>query len=307
MLKASETTNPIYLEIIKEINAKRNAMVAVTGPVGKGKSTVALRIANDLDPSFTPADRVIFTASGLLDILNSADEGLIELPKGSVIIFDETGVGMGARDFFKQENKELSAVFQTFRNMNLVVIFTMRDKAYVDKQLRGLFDFMIEVVKIDFDRGLNIFKFHRIQYSGKTKEYYTKRLIVRGIKISKYELKPPAKSLVRAYEKIADAYKAQIRKDSARRIKRGKARTQGFNEPEAATEITDLVLKDRTANKFLKLRGGKLYMDHEAISIKYSEYGVGMLVSGRIAKRVKDNLIDTGEWDNLKKDFRGRS
>ena len=94
----------IYTDVYKK---NKNAGIIVIGQTGSGKSFVALKIAQDLDPNFTVQERVVYTASDFLSLLAHGN-----LPRGSVIIFDEVAHDEGAdsRSSLSQNNKIMSYV-----------------------------------------------------------------------------------------------------------------------------------------------------------------------------------------------------
>ena len=75
----------------------------------------------------------------------------------SVYIFDENiGGEYNARDFMKKQNKELNKIFQTFRDSNTMVIFTMPNTSLIDVVGRKLAHFQIEMNKKIFGKSVTI-------------------------------------------------------------------------------------------------------------------------------------------------------
>lgn len=109
-----------------------NAIVAVVGEPGSGKSSLALRIAEILRDRYGfkfCIDNVYFN---LLDFLNAVSE------KHSVHILDEAGVQLYSRNYMSEINKTINYVTQTFRFKNSVVIFTLPHLRFLDKTARTL-------------------------------------------------------------------------------------------------------------------------------------------------------------------------
>src|SRR5437870_4384364 len=102
--------------IRNRIRNNKNFLCAVLGPTGSGKTYTALRIAEEIDPSFG-SSRIVFNPVDFMKILKG-------LPSGSVIVFDEAGVGMSAQEWQKKANKIFNYVLQTFRFRNIIVFFT---------------------------------------------------------------------------------------------------------------------------------------------------------------------------------------
>lgn len=116
----------------------RNYMCAFCGSPGLGKSTSAIKAAWDLDrdyqgkPRFS-LDNVVWTPEEFLLKINS------DLPHGTVIVWDEVGVGINTREWYSMTNRLISKVHQLFRHKCFIVFYTVPSFDYVDSQVRKLF------------------------------------------------------------------------------------------------------------------------------------------------------------------------
>jgi len=131
----------------------RNWLCAITGDTGSGKSYTALRIGEILDPGFSISS-VAFDPKEFITLVKNGKKGdnggFIPLTKGSIIIFDEAGVGMAAREWQSIQNKLMGYILQTFRFKNYGVIFTVPDLSFIDVQARKLFHNYIKTREIDY-------------------------------------------------------------------------------------------------------------------------------------------------------------
>lgn len=93
-----------------------------------------------------------------------------DLPKGSFIIWDETGIGINARTFYEYQNLVISYVTQTFRYKNYGVLYTVPSFYYVDKQVRNLFHERIEMKKPDRREGRSYGKWYHMWQSPTEKQ-----------------------------------------------------------------------------------------------------------------------------------------
>lgn len=84
-----------------------------------------------------------------------------------MIVFDEVGVGIPARDWYTISNKMLSYVLQTFRYENLSVIFTCSSFDFIDVQTRKPFHTYIETLAISDEKNLVTAKLMEIQNNPK--------------------------------------------------------------------------------------------------------------------------------------------
>ena len=200
-------------------------MCIFVGGTGSGKTYAAMRFACDLDEQFN-VDRIVFSASDFLDLIKS------DLPRGSVIIWDETGIGINSRTFYEQNNLAISYVTQSFRFKNYIVIYTTPSFSYIDKQVRQMFHARVKMEGYDMNANLSYGQWAWLDYNSDTGKIYYKfpRMHVDGRKVivdNVYFKKPPVK-LAHAYEEkrketmalMYEKYKGQIEaQESGKRIK----------------------------------------------------------------------------------------
>src|SRR2546422_5375406 len=87
----------------RTVNRNQNAIVALIGATGSGKSYSAMRLGQLVDSSFG-IDRIVFTKEAFLDLVNA------DLPKGSVVLWDEAGLGMPAPEWQSVMNPAVSYI-----------------------------------------------------------------------------------------------------------------------------------------------------------------------------------------------------
>jgi hypothetical protein len=107
----------------------RDAVVIVTGATGEGKSTLALRMAQDIDPTFTLEKRLCYTAVELLTIYETIEEG-------QVVLFDEGVRGLLAGDQMSAEQKALIQALALIREKGAVLFVCAPSIWNVAKQVR---------------------------------------------------------------------------------------------------------------------------------------------------------------------------
>ena len=123
---------PNYIK--SRVDKNQNFVMLFVGQTGTGKSYAAMSLGEHLDPGFD-IGRIVFSAEEFIYILNN-DGSLV---KGSVIMWDEAGVGMPAREWYSLSNKVISYVVQTFRVKGYILIMTTPSMKYIDSQIRSLF------------------------------------------------------------------------------------------------------------------------------------------------------------------------
>ncbi len=130
---------------------ERNWICLVMGKVGSGKSYTAMSIAKKFDPGFN-LSRVCFDEESFMELIRS------NLPKGSFIIADEIGSWLGSREYMTTTNRILSYVIQTFRNLQLGILWTVPQRRMVDLNLRSMADHTIETVDLWRETNKSLFK-----------------------------------------------------------------------------------------------------------------------------------------------------
>ena len=154
--------NPFFERIKKRIYKQDlDAVILVGGERGSTKSGVSITIANQLDrdkdgnPRFSLPEkyfpkgfklkphermpRLVFKPTDFLRILSEDN-----LPRGSAIIWDETGVEADARDFQTKKNKLIKRTLETIRSMNLILFLTAPTVYSYDISLRRSANYYIE-------------------------------------------------------------------------------------------------------------------------------------------------------------------
>jgi len=172
-------------------------MMVITGPTGSGKSYSALTLAKALDPNFK-IEQVVYTPEEFLELCKAENR----LPKGSVVVFDEVGVGLSNREFFSKGNRNLNKVLETFRVYNYIVIFTTPSFSFIDSKARRLMHAVGETQFINRNRKyvkLNFGQLHIDPMTGNTEYRRFKKYQDNGLKsVPSLEVVLPPKDLIKA-------------------------------------------------------------------------------------------------------------
>ena len=149
--------------------------------------------------------------------------------KYSVILLDDIGVGMSARNWNKEENKLLNEIIQTFRTDNTCLLLTLPDTFMLDKIPRHLSHWFCEMDTSIFEKNVSIAKVFELfnqPRSGKMFYKYPRtaghaKSIRTVFRIAPDEIRIPyeekrtqiAKELkddrMEAYQKLMDQYEAE--------------------------------------------------------------------------------------------------
>lgn len=216
------------------IRLNRNLLIIICGGTGSGKSYCALTVAYLIDPSFDVKTRVVFDVESFMALLNSG-----KLKKGSVIIWDEAGVGIPAREWYTISNKAISYVLQTFRHLNLCVIFTTPSFDYIDKQTRLLFHVYIETVRINYEDKRVRVKVFENQFNPAMGKEYKKYFWIGGVKKERFNIGIPTKQMIKDYEEMKMEFSRKLRSEVQKDVKtfRDKERKKRITNEEILTVL----------------------------------------------------------------------
>jgi hypothetical protein len=181
-------------------------MCAFCGPTGLGKSISAIKAGWDIDrdeygkPRFS-LDNIVWTPEEFLIKVNS------NLPFGTVIVWDEVGVGINTREWYSMTNRLISKVHQLFRHKRLIVFYTLPSFGYVDSQVRKLFHAKYEMKYVDPSKNRAEAMFFELKDYGGNEPWAIRLRVNRNKRFPEwksilnkvYFALPPA-SLVQAYE-----------------------------------------------------------------------------------------------------------
>lgn len=179
--------------IRNRIKKNRNIIALFIGDTGSGKSMASIRLAERVDPNFT-VDRIVFTVKEFLSLVNGG------LPPGSVIIFDDAGLGINARLWQETSARVFGMLTQGFRYKQILTFITVPDETFIERQSRKLVHIRFESTDVQ-----GLMKIKLISRNTWDPEHPLAKFprIHRGIseiviKMAKFQL--PSKELREAYE-----------------------------------------------------------------------------------------------------------
>ena len=196
--------------IRQRIRKNKNFLCFISGQTGSGKSWSSLSIGELVDPNFS-ISRVVFDGVSLMDLINSGT-----LSKGSVIVFEEAGVGLGNRNWQSITNKMLNFLVQTFRHKNFVLIMNSPFMDFVDSATRKLFHAEMTTCGINIKKKTCKLKPQLLQYNSRLKKWYYHRLkVIRAegaVPIQFWNVPKPSDDLIKAYEQKKTEFTAKLNK-----------------------------------------------------------------------------------------------
>jgi len=246
-----------------------------------------MSIAEKLDPDFN-IHRVVFSGREFMKLINNP--GRYKLGKGSFIVWDETGLNLGARDFMSSVNKAICGVLQVFRHRNYGVIFCLPNLSFLDVQARRLLHFVFETIAIDYENQEVITKPFEAETCGRWHKTYLKypRFRVGGeIRVIKrFRIPKPSDELIEAYEKKKEKFAREFYRKTEKEIKEieERKRKKLFDLEEAINYVV------KHHDLFMRGKGKKRHIDEDLIA---HHFGVGIKLATRV-KRVAEKHLEGG-------------
>ena len=125
----------------RRIQKNRNVIALFIGDTGSGKSLSSIRLAERVDPSFN-VDRIVFTVQEFVSLVNSG------LSPGSVIVFDDAGLGINARLWQDINARVFGMLTQGFRYKQIITFITVPDESFIERQSRKLVHIRFEATDV---------------------------------------------------------------------------------------------------------------------------------------------------------------
>jgi len=253
----------------------KNILVGITGATGSGKSYTSQRVAElwyefRFKKEFPTETHTCFSIGELMKMLSSG-----KLKKGELLIFEEAGANLGALDFQNKVSKIFTFVLQSFRSMNVGIIFNLPVLTMLNKSARLLLHAHFITVGIDFDKKVCKIKplFHQLnQQMGKSYWKYM-RISMKGnvVPLERFNYKMPSADLVKIYEAKKFRFVTELSKDFSDKLdkieeteQRKLARVQ---LPEKAMLTYNLLKDGKNIKEIAAERGVSLSSVYDSIKL----------------------------------------
>jgi len=188
----------------KSITALNLARAIDITPLGNGKFKRNFIIKALPNGKPIPQTRVVFGPSDFLRLVKSG------LPRGSVIVWDEAGIGNDAVSWQDKKSRLIKHIMQTFRSRNYGLFMTVPDKESITLSTRRLVHCYIDVTKRDDTHAyLDIRWLNRVRGNEKTETYYKYPVFKDPLtgklkKIIRYKVPKIDPAIEKEYNKIKD-------------------------------------------------------------------------------------------------------
>ena len=185
------------------IRNNKNILGVQLGGTGSGKSYRDLRIAElwynkHFNKPF-PVENICFGVSAVIKRISSGN-----LKRGELLIFEEAGVNLGSLDFQNKVSKMMNYILQSFRSMNIGILFNLPYLSMLNKQARMLLHYSMESCGINQQKKINKCKpfFHQVNQAKGTiyKKYLRVKVDGKVQTIKRFNFSIPSKYLIDGYE-----------------------------------------------------------------------------------------------------------
>lgn len=250
--------NKQYRKVHKE---KWNILSCVVGLPRTGKSVFATSMCKLLNPDFDINNDVVYTEKQFRRRIENIDS------IGETIVWDEAGVGMSARDWYKIQNKEIGKMLQTMGHLRPIIWFVTPDASYIDSQARKLFHFFFEARNrtnnYTYIRPFNIKVDKR---SGKVLYMYP-RLVKNGLhRMTGLRFYKPPKDFIDEYDQHSNPQKMQLRENQSNLIDKGGKDSKKKAHKDSIQSIQNEILDN--PDTYLNKRGN---FDRDIIYLHYKD------------------------------------
>ena len=174
------------------IKRNGNALIGIVGDTGSGKSYFAMNIAESIDPKFNVSN-ITFTPSSFLEKVKTCKPN-------QVIIMDDAGLTIPARQFYSMSNQFISTALETCRFKNQILIMTMPTLSMIDKNARRLMNYVFWMKSIDRTRQTSTATMYFISTNPIQDKIYYKHPVKDNAVFESLTVHMPSETLLNSYE-----------------------------------------------------------------------------------------------------------
>lgn len=228
------------LSYVKERrNTQRPINIVFTGETGSGKSYAAIALADMVDPNFSE-ENVVFTVEEYLSLLNRKPR----LPQGSVIVFEEAGLGLNNHQWRELQVVIFGKTQQSARYRNIIVFYTVPRLPFIDATTRQLVQLLLEatttrgvmkpfLIRPSSDRNDNRpwYVYPKMQVTDKDERTVT-------YEYREIHFPMPRKALSVPYEIKKDAHLTEVFEKMEEAVRQQRLDKEGVKQSEVGIELT---------------------------------------------------------------------
>ncbi len=248
------------------IRKNKNFLNATLGSTGSGKSYFDLAVVNKwyiyhFNKSFPVELNCCFSIRELMKRLSDKNPKT-KLVRGEILIFEEAGVNMGSLDFQSRMSKIFGYVLQSFRSLNIGILFNLPTESMLNKNARLLLHSIFVMESIDFKTNVSSAKVFFRQTNVTTGKCYNKYLRARVSgkvrTVKKFSYSMPPKHIVDAYELKKLRFVSQLNENFTKELdemdKESERKLGRKNLTEIQQEVFELVQDGKNVEEIAEER-----------------------------------------------------
>jgi len=252
----------------------QHVSITINGRTGSGKSNAAMRLASNVSRYVAEIkggkQEDYFNINHVAIITNEEILKVMEVNKKyAEIIVDDAGVGMGSRNWQKEENKLLNNILMTMRTDNTCLIVTVPSSFMIDKIPRNLSHWFLEMESANFKKGFTTAKIFQVKQQPRSGKIYHMYPIIHGKKITRVAFKRAPDDVIIPYELRRTAIATQLKAESMEDYQRLIEKIKADKNPES---VEPTVTKTERAKEFIRDFKAGVYSNADSMKEALSMY-----------------------------------
>lgn len=256
-----------------------NALWAVVGDPGDGKSYASLRIAEKIWPEFS----IVEVASNIVEFMELVMDD--SYGQGSIIVLEEGGVEASAYDWYSESNKVFRTVLETWRHQNRMGIINIPNFQKLDKGARRRTDVIIEMQEAKPWMDYSVAKPKLVEYNNIEDYFTTPFPIFDGQRHKRIRFSKPSQQLLDEYETLKDEYTSSLNERLYQSLV--EAQEDSTEEEVSPQEIAKEILDSGEVDQYIADNHGQKYIDRDLIEM---DHGIGASRSKKVKKVLQQNI-----------------